>query len=78
MIDEPAWRGGRLISLKPARAGGEQAQVVAGLGQLDGNALEHAGQLHEGAAVLRGLDQVGRGDHRNAADFGQVAADMAA
>ena len=65
MIDEPACRAGRLISPKPgARAGGEQPQVVAGLRQLHRDPLEHARELHEGAAVLRRLDEVGGGDER--------------
>ena len=73
MIDDPACIGGRLISPKPgARAGRQQAQVVADLRQLDRDALEHAGELHEGAAVLRGLDQVRRGDQRDAGDLAQV------
>ena len=55
-----------------ARAAGEQAQVVAGFGQLHGHAFEHARQLHEGAAVLRGFDQVGGGLQRDAGDLAQV------
>ena len=59
MIDEPACIAGRLISPKPgARAGGQQPQVVAGLRQLHRHPLQHAGELHEGAAVLGRLDQV--------------------
>ena len=42
-----------------ARTGRQQAQIVAGLGELDRDALEHAGELHEAAAILRRLDQVG-------------------
>ena len=51
-----------------ARPRRQQAQIVAGFRQLDGDALQHAGELHEAAAILGRLDQVGGGDHRNAGD----------
>ena len=54
-----------------ARAGGQQAQVIADLGQLDRDALEHAGGLHIGPGVPRRFDEVGGQHHRNAADFGE-------
>ena len=70
MMLEPACIGGRLISPKPgARPARQQPQVVAGLRELDGDALQHARELHERAAVLRRLDEVRRRDERNAGDL---------
>ena len=54
-----------------ARAGGQQAQVIADLGELDRDALEHAGSLHIGPGVPRRLDEVGGQHHRNPADVGE-------
>src|SRR6202034_226465 len=51
-----------------ARARRQQTQIVAGLRQLDRDTFQDAGQLHEGAAILRRLDQVRGRDHRNAGD----------
>ena len=55
-----------------ARPGGEQAEVVADLGELDGEALEHGGVEHEGLGVLRGLDEVGGEADGHARDRGEV------
>ncbi len=55
-------------------SGGGQAQVVAGLGELHGDALEDAGELDEGTAVLGGLDEVARGPDGFAADPGEIRA----
>ena len=75
MMREPACIGGRLISPKPARGPDrQQPQVVADLRQLDRDALQHARELHERAAVLRRLDEIGRGDERNAGDLAQAPA----
>ena len=48
MMLDPACTAGRLISPSPARrARGQQPQVVADLGELDRDPLEHAGELDE-------------------------------
>ena len=58
MMRRPGLHGGQVdLAEAGARAGGQQPQVVADLGQLHGDALEHAGQVHEGADVLGGLDR---------------------
>src|SRR5206468_6138319 len=66
----------RQVDLAQARtrSAGQEPQVVAGLGELHGDALEHTGELHERAAVLRRLDQIGRGYERNAGDFAESPA----
>ena len=63
MIDEPACTAGRRISPKPGpRPARQQSQVVADLRELDGDALEQAGEQHERAHVGGRLDQVA-GEH---------------
>ena len=50
-------RGGEPDLAQPgARARVEQAQVVAGLGELHRHALQHPRELHEGTGILRRLD----------------------
>jgi hypothetical protein len=75
MMEEPDWTAGEVdLAEAGAGAGGEQAEVVADLGELHGHALEHAGEVHEGAHVLGGFDEVDGGDQGQAGDLGQVAA----
>ena len=55
-----------------ARARGQQADVVADLGELGRRALQHAGQQHVGAGVGGRLDQVAGQDELGAGQLGQV------
>ena len=57
-----------------ARTRGQEPQIVAGFRQFHRHPLQHARDLHEGAAILRGFDQIRRGDHRDAGDIGQMRA----
>ena len=55
MMLEPALSG-RQVDFRPGRARGpddNRAQVVAGFGQFHRHPLEHAGELHKAAAILR-------------------------
>ncbi len=76
--------GGRLISWKPQRgplesrlleaaagAAGEQAQIVAHLGELHRSPLHDAAEHHEGASIRSGLDEVARELHLQAGDGSQ-------
>src|SRR4051812_28552944 len=58
--DRGAGLHGRQLDFVEPRAGarGQEAQVVADLGELDRQALEHPGIEDEGLRVLSGLDQV--------------------
>ena len=57
-----------------ARPRGQQPQVVADLGELDGQALDGGVHRHVGAGVARGLQQVGGPpDVRQPGDLPQVA-----
>jgi hypothetical protein len=72
MIDEPAARSGRLISFSPACGPLEsRRRSLQVFRQLAGDALEDARQLHEGACVLRRLDQVVCGNQTDASKFGE-------
>src|SRR5919106_5112664 len=67
--------GGEVDFAQPgAGAGGEQAQVGAGLGEFDGDAFEDGGEVDEGGDVLGGFDEVHGGDQRQAGDLGEVPA----
>src|SRR5271154_1565883 len=57
-----------------ARSRRQQAKVVAGFRQLDRDAFQHAGELHEGAAVLRRFNQIGGGDDGNPGDLAKALA----
>src|SRR5690606_16159168 len=54
---------------RPAR---EEAQVVADLRELDGDALQHARELDERTGVRRRFDQVGARDEGQAGDVRQM------
>ena len=57
---------------------GQQAQIVADLGELDRDAFEYPRQLHERAGVLGGFDQVSGGHQPHAGQFGkQLACQLA-
>ena len=55
-----------------ARAGGHPAQVVADFRELHGGGFHRAAHQRELAGILRGLDEIVRQRHRDAADFGEV------
>ena len=57
-----------------ARAGREEAKIVAGLRQLHGDAFQHTGEMHEGAGVLGGFDEVCRRHQRSSGQFRQMLA----
>jgi hypothetical protein len=78
MMDEPACTAGRLISPKPARGPLEsRRRSLQLLDSLVATRLSTPDSC-EGAAVLRGLDQVGRGGQRDAGDGAQVRDHQAA
>jgi hypothetical protein len=74
MIDEPAGARRQIdltqARLRPRR---QQAQVVAGLGQLAGHALQHAGELHERAVSWVASIRSGALQQRQAAGLGSGA-----
>src|SRR5690606_14121072 len=72
MMLEPGCMGGNEISPRPAG----RALVVADLGELGRDPLEHARELDEHARVRRGLDEVGAGDERQAGDLRQAITDQ--
>jgi hypothetical protein len=77
MIDDPGLHLRQVDLVEAAaRPRGEQADVVADLGQLGRGALEHAGQLHIGAGIGGRLDQVAGEDEAGPGQFGQVAGDQ--
>ena len=64
-------RGQLDIAHASLRAGRQQAQVIADLGQLDGNALQDARDVGKGTGIASGGNQVAGLDDRHARDFGQ-------
>ncbi|MDQ1206694.1 hypothetical protein QE377_003053 [Microbacterium sp. SORGH_AS 862] len=69
----PRLQGGQGDLAEP-RAGPrrQQAQVVARLRELHGDALEHARQVDERAWILRGLDEIRRGRERPTRQLSEV------
>ena len=58
------------------RAGRQQAQVVADLRQLAGNALQNARNVHKSAGIGGGGNHVGSGSDRHARQLGQGGDDQ--
>ena len=73
MIDEPGCVGGQVDLVQAAaRTGRQQPQVVADLGELDREALQHRRVEHERLRVLRRLDEVARQLDRHPGDLRQM------
>ena len=59
MMLEPACTGGRLISPNPARGPLDSSRrSLQVFDSFDRDAFEHTRELHEGARILRGFDQI--------------------